>query len=158
MSSKEHRIRTHIQNLFYPWHIQNPDIFKSSTVLDPCQTYCSALGKYFQAIIIFTRNSFLDLFRCLAGFSICLCIYKWYLACTVNLGSVSGIFRHIQALFKSILTTHIQNLVYPCQIQNLRMFRLQGIFIIPHFHKSSILDVWYSSECPFSIDAIWLLE
>ena len=46
-----------------------------------------------------------------------LCIYKYYLACTVILGSVSGIFRHIRALFKSILR-HIQNLVYLWHIQN----------------------------------------
>ena len=32
-----------------------------------------------------------------------LCIYKCYLACTVILRSVSSIFRHVQALFKSIL-------------------------------------------------------
>ena len=31
-----------------------------------------------------------------------LCIYKCYLARTVILGSVSGIFRYIRALFKSI--------------------------------------------------------
>ena len=40
-----------------------------------------------------------------------LCIYKCYLACTVVLGSVSDISRHIQALFKSLLT-HIQNLMF----------------------------------------------
>ena len=42
-----------------------------------------------------------------------LCIYKCCLACKVILGSVSGIFRHIRVLFKSILT-HIhtaQNIV-----------------------------------------------
>ena len=33
-----------------------------------------------------------------------LCIYKCYLACTVIFGSVSGIFRRIRELFKSILT------------------------------------------------------
>ena len=49
-----------------------------------------------------------------------LCIYKCYLACTVILVSVSGIFRHIRVLFKSILT-HIQNFVClaysePCHI------------------------------------------
>ena len=37
---------------------------------------------------------------------------KCYLACTVILGSPSGKFGHIQALFKGILT-HIQNLLYP---------------------------------------------
>ena len=47
-----------------------------------------------------------------------LCIYKYYLPCTAILGSVPGIFRHIQELFASILT-HIQNLVYPWHIQNL---------------------------------------
>ena len=62
-------------------------------------------------VIIFARCSFLGHFRCLAGFCMCLCIYKCYLACTTILGSVSGIFRQIQTLFKNILT-HIQNLVY----------------------------------------------
>ena len=33
-----------------------------------------------------------------------LCIYKRRLACTVILRSVSGIFRHIRELFKSIRT------------------------------------------------------
>ena len=36
--------------------------------LDPCQTYCKVFGKKFQAIIIFAGRSFLDHFRCLAGF------------------------------------------------------------------------------------------
>ena len=50
------------------------------------------------------------------------CIYNCYLACTVVLGSASSIFRHIQALFESILT-HIQNLATnsePWHIQTAR--------------------------------------
>ena len=31
----------HIYNL---WHIQNPEIFKSSKVLASCQTYCTSFG------------------------------------------------------------------------------------------------------------------
>ena len=44
-----------------------------------------------------------------------LCIYKYQLACTVILGSVSDIFGHIRELFKSILR-HIQYLLYPWHI------------------------------------------
>ena len=81
---------THIQNLLYPWHIQNSDIFKSSRV-------SRSLSDMFQAIIIFARSSFLDHFKCLSRFQIRLCIHKRYYVYTVILGSVSGIFRHIQA-------------------------------------------------------------
>ena len=42
------------------------------------------------------------------------------------------------------MLTHVQNLVYPCLIQNTCIFLSQSIF--KHFHKSSILDVWYYSE------------
>ena len=97
----------------------------------------SIFEKQFQALITFARSSFLDYSRIMTGFYIRLYIYKCQLACTVILGSVSGIFRYIQALFKSI-PTHIQNLVYPCQIQNpgifllQSIFKLQGIFIIPY--------------------------
>ena len=95
------------------------------------------LGKKFQAMIISAGRYFLGHFRCLAEFQMHLCIYKCYLACTVILGSVSGIFRHIRALLKSILP-HIQNLVYPWQIQKPGMFlsksifSLKGIFLIPY--------------------------
>ena len=79
-----------------------------------------------------------------------LCIYKCYLACA---GSVSGIFRHSWALFKSILT-HIQNLLYPSHIQNSGIFlsqsiiRLQGILIIPYqtfsqkLHLGRLIQFW----------------
>ena len=39
------------------------------------------------------------------------------MASTFILNSASGIFRHTQALFKTT-PTNIQNLLYPCQIQN----------------------------------------
>ena len=124
-------IFTYIQNLFYPCIFRTLKYLKVRRYLDPCQTYSSVFGKQFQAIITFARSSSLDHFRCMAGFSIHLCISKYYLACTVILGFVSGIFRHTQALFKCILT-QIQNLVYTCQIQNPGTFRPQGIFIIPY--------------------------
>ena len=60
-----------------------------------------------------------------------LCIYKCCLACIVILDSVSGIFRHIRALFKSILT-QIQNLVYPCI--SLKDAILYGVFNIIFRH------------------------
>ena len=44
-------------------------------------------------------------------------IYKRCLAYTFTIGSVSGIFRHIPALLKSMLT-YIQHLLYPWHIQN----------------------------------------
>ena len=115
---------THIQNPLYPWHIQNIEIFKIPAVFRFLSDILQCLWK-----LVFARSSFLDHFRCLAGFSIRLCIYKCYLACTVILGSISCIFRHIQALFKSILT-YIEHFVYPCEIQIPGIFRLQGIFIM----------------------------
>ena len=62
-----------------------------------------------------------------------LCIYKCYLACIVVLGSVSGIFGHIRALFKSILT-HIQSLLYPWHIQN------SDIHITKHIQAPSYIQ------------------
>ena len=78
-----------------------------------------------------------------------LCIYKCYLACTVISSSVSSIFRHIWVLFKSILTD-IQNLVYPWHTlipKHIQAPRYIHNTILNIFHKNSILDVWYSSEC-----------
>ena len=83
-----------------------------------------------------------------------LSFYKCYLVCTVFLNFVSGVFRHIPALFKSICTL-IQNFVYSWHFQNpglyllQSIFRLQGIFIILYktFLKMLIFDLWYSSEC-----------
>ena len=90
----------------------NPDIFiirdifrtleysKVRRYLDTCQIYCKKwdlLGKKFHAIIIFAGRFSLNHIRCLAEFQMSLCIYKCYLACTVVLGSVSGIsdiFEH----------------------------------------------------------------
>ena len=76
-----------------------------------------------------------------------LCIFKWYyLSCTVILGSFLGIFRHIRALFKSILA-HIQNYLYPWHIQDAGIFlsqniyRLQGIFILPYYALSQKLHL-----------------
>ena len=90
--------------------------------------------------LLFAKRSFLYHFRSLAGFQILLCIHKCYLTCTVVLGSTSDMFRHIQALFKSILT-HIQNFLNPWHIQNPGMFlsqsifRLYGIFTILNIFK-----------------------
>ena len=108
-----------------------------STYLEPVR-HCSVFGKQFQAIIIFPRSSFLDHFKCLAGFSIRLCIHRCYLTCAVILCSVSSMLKHIQTLFKDILP-HIQNIVYPYQIQNSGIFRLQGIFILSYLTFSQKL-------------------
>ena len=62
-------------------------------------------------------------------------------------------FRYIQALFKSIFT-QIQNLSYPSDIQNpgisYHIAYLDSTYIhnniLNIFSKSSIFDVWYSSE------------
>ena len=117
---------------------KNPGLFKSSTVFRYMSDILyKVLGKKFQAMIISAGRYFLGHFRCLAEFQMHLCIYKCYLVYTVILGSVSGIFRHIRALFKSILP-HIQNLVYSWHIQNpgiflsLSIYRLESIFIIPY--------------------------
>ena len=130
-------------SLYYePWHVRNPDIFiirgifrtlEYSVVrrdLNPCQTYCEVFGKKFQAIIIFTRSSFLDHFRCLAGYYMRLCIYKCYLGCTVVLGSVSGIFRHIRALFKNI-QTQIQDMLYSWHIPITKHIQTPRYILIP---------------------------
>ena len=98
--------------------------------LNPCKIFFNVFQK-----LVFAKLSFLDHFRCLAGFYICLCTYKCYLACTVILGSASGTFWHIQALLKNMLM-HIQNLLCCWHIQNpgillsQSIFRLYGIFII----------------------------
>ena len=117
--------------------MQNPGLFKSSTVFRYMPYILhKALGKTFQAMIIFAGRSFLDHFRCSAEFSMRQCFHKCYLAGTVILGSISVIIRHIRASFKSILT-YTQNLVDPSHIQNPGIFlsqsisRLQGIFITP---------------------------
>ena len=117
---------------------KNPGLFKSSTVFRYMSDILyKVLGKKFQAMIISAGRYFLGHFRCLAEFQMHLCIYKCYIACIVILGSASAIFRHIPALFKSMIT-HIQNLVYPWHIQNPGIFllqiilRLQGIFLIPY--------------------------
>ena len=105
--------------------------------LDLCQTYRKVFGKKFQAIIILQEAPSQTISRCLSGFSMRLCIYKFQLSCTLILGSASGLFRHIQALSKSSLT-HIQNLEYRWHIHNPHIFlsqsiyRIQGIFIIPY--------------------------
>ena len=92
-------------------YIESLGLFKRSTVFKSMSDKLyKVLGKKFQAMTIFVGRSFLDHFRCLAEFQMRLCIYKCYLARTVILGSVSGILRHIRALFKSILT-HIRDLV-----------------------------------------------
>ena len=90
------------------------------------------------------RGIGLSHFSCLAGFSICLCIYKCYLACAVVLGSASG--TYIQAVFKSILT-HIQNLVYPCQIQNPGIIRLT-----PRYIHNVILSI-FTKATSWTFDA-----
>ena len=68
-----------------------------------------------------------------------LSIFEWYyLSCTVILGSVSGIFRHIRALFKSILA-HIQNFVYPWHIpitKHIQTPRYIHSTILPIFKKA----------------------
>ena len=63
-----------------PWHVRNPEMFvirgilrtpdysKALRYLDTCRTCCKTFGKKFQAIIIFSGRSFIDDFRCLAGF------------------------------------------------------------------------------------------
>ena len=94
--------QTYSQSVTYsvPWNIQKFDDY-----LDSYQAYCNVFGKKFQTIIVFVEQSFYDHLRYLTGFKIRLYIYKCYLACTVILGSIAGIFRHIQALFKSVLRT-----------------------------------------------------
>ena len=66
---------------------------------------------------------------------------KWYLAWTAILGSVSGIFRYIQALFKSILT-HIHNHVYHWHIQNPGIFLSQRMFRTPMYFPNTILNIF----------------
>ena len=122
----------------------NPDVFIIRDIfrtldysevpryLDTCQTYCKVLGKKFQAMIIFAGRSFLDHFGCLAEFQMRLCIYKCYFGCTVFLGSVSGIFRHIRELFKSTLTHIFRTLCIPAYSE------LWYIPITKHIQKSSI--------------------
>ena len=96
-------------SLYYePWHIRNQGIFiiwgifrtleysKLRQYLHYCKTYCNIFRKWFQAIIIFSKRSFLYHFRCLAaGFWIPLCIYKCDITCKLILGFVSCIFKHI---------------------------------------------------------------
>ena len=107
---------THVQNLLYPWLIKNPEIFNSATVF-------RSLSEMVQAIMFFTGSSFLGHFRCLAG-----------------LGSVSGTFRHIQALFKSILKD-IQDLVYLCHIQNPAYSYHKGFYTVKYIHNT-ILNIF----------------
>ena len=56
------------------------------------------------------------------------------------MGSVSGIFRQIQALFKSILA-RILNLLYPCQIKNSGISLSQRIFRHIYVHDT-ILNIF----------------
>ena len=77
--------------------------------------------------LLFAKRSSLDHFRCLAAFWIPLCIHICYVPCKVILGSVSRIFKHIWALFKSIFTI-FQNLLYLWHIQNPDIFKSSTVF------------------------------
>ena len=65
----------------------------------------------------------------------CLCIYKRNLACIVILSSVSGIFRSIRALFKSILK-HIQKRVYPWHVSITKHIQA------PRYIHNTILNIF----------------
>ena len=80
-----------------------------------------------------------------------LCIYKCYLACTVILGSVSDIFENYSRAYSRIFSTFcipgiFRTLAYSYH-KAYSDSKVYSQYHIKHFHKSSILDVWYSSEC-----------
>ena len=92
------------------WLIQSLEYLKVWRYLGPCQIDCSV----FWNLTIFKERFFLDYIRCLAGFSIRPCIYKYHWACTAILGPASGIFRLFEHYSRAYM--HIQNLVYPWYI------------------------------------------
>ena len=101
-------------------------------------------------MIIFVERSFWDYFRYSAGLYIRLCIYKYYVASTVILGSVADIFRYIRAFLTSMLA-HIKNLVYPWHIHipgiflSQSIFRLKDISIIlfsQKLHLGRLIQLW----------------
>ena len=69
-------------------------------------------------------------------------IYKCYLDYTVILGSASGMLRHVQALFKSLLT-HIQSFLCPWHIQIPDIFLSQSIFRYIH---NTILNIFTKAQ------------
>ena len=105
-----------------PWNIQK---FGANYI--PLRYFVVSFGNNSRLLLVFVKRSFLDHFRCLAGFRISSSVYKCYVTCKVILDSVSGIFRHIWALFKSIFT-HIQNLLYAWYIRNPDIFKSSTIF------------------------------
>ena len=72
-------------------------------------------------------------------------MYKCYLACTVILGSALGLVRHVQALFKSILT-HIQSFLHPWHIQNPGIFLSQSIFRLYVVFIITILNIFKKNK------------
>ena len=111
----------HFSLWYEPWYVRNPDIFiirgifsaleylKIRRYLDPCQTYCKIFGKKVQAVIIFAGHSFLDHFRCLAGFmylQMLLCMYSNFRFCFGQDQAYSSIIQeHTHAYFLTM---------YPC--------------------------------------------
>ena len=113
-----------------PWHIQNLGIFKSSTVFRYPSDILLSFQKIFPNCHYFCMTLLprpFQMFDRILNTYLQICIYKCYLACTVFLSSVSSTFRHVRALFTSILT-HIQS---PGIFLSQSTFRLQGIFVIP---------------------------
>ena len=83
-----------------------------------------------------------------------LCIYECYLACTVILDYVSDIqtYSNIYStgysrIFRTLCIPDISRFLaysYPKAYSDSKLY---SSYHIQHFHKSSILDVSYSSEC-----------
>ena len=66
----------------------------------PTQVFSCEYCQHFKNNLHWLLFSYLDHFRCFAGFWISLYIYKCYIICEVIVCSVSG---HIQAIFKHYL-------------------------------------------------------
>ena len=111
-------IFTNIQNLLYPCHIQKSGLFKGSTAFRSMSDILQCLWKKVSGYNYFLLNApSWTIFNACHNFK-CADVSIRATACT----PVSGVFRHIQALFNNILT-YIQNLIYPWHIQNLGVFK-----------------------------------